>query len=159
MNFAQHLYRIHVKTKIPDRIEYFNKFSLFTEILFKLMAFIYASGTSTLFLYPLYMYFVMGELVPSVACYLPFVNEKTISGYTITMIYQITCFICALIGFSAHEFFISITMINSLMFSKLIGADLEQLNLHLDDDKSIVNTLRRFGYFRNILMMYQDMDE
>lgn len=74
----QDLYKIHAKTKSRELAEYFEKFAVFTEILFKIMIIAFVSCTMTFFLYPFYMYFIKGELMPMMPLYLPFVNETCI---------------------------------------------------------------------------------
>lgn len=59
----QNLYRVHIKSKSPDRIEYFNKFALFTEILFLAMIIMYATVVVAFLLFPVFIYATTNEII------------------------------------------------------------------------------------------------
>lgn len=157
IHLIQDLYNIHAKNKSRELAAYFDKFALFTEILFKAMIISFASVTSTFFVYPFYMYFVKGELMPIMPLYLPFVDESTCIGYIALNVYQFLCCIISVVGFSALEFLMTIIIISSLIFSKLIGRELQQINVDLRDDEC--NMLMVLGRLTNIFLMHQEMGE
>ena len=81
LNFIQKLYNAHAKTECHDRAEYFRKFALFTEYLFKCLCIVLFSAIILYFLMPIYVYVVENKLIPLMPLYLPGIDETTISGY------------------------------------------------------------------------------
>lgn len=153
----QDLYKIHAKTKSRELAVYFEKFAVFTEILFKIMIIAFLSSTVTFFLYPFYMYFIKGELMPMMPLYLPFVNESTIIGFIIINSYQFLCAVISVVGLSALEFLTAIIIISSLIFAKLISRDLLQINADLQEiDPGMLIVKARL---RNIFLMHQQLGE
>lgn len=157
INLIQNLYKIHAKTKSHDMANYFDKFALFTEILFKAMILSFALCTATFLLYPFYLYFVEGELLPMMPLYLPGINVSTFIGFIILNFYQLLCASISAIGFSALEFLMAIIIISSLIFSKLISRELIQINIDLQDSDSGMLVVK--SRLQNILLMHQELGE
>lgn len=151
------LYKIHSNTKSRDLAEYFDKFACFTEILFKLMMVGFVVSAFVFMLYPIYMYFVEGELIPIIPLYLPFLDEKTIIGFILLNLYLLVVTALGVISFSAIEFLMAIIIISSLIFAKLISIQLQNINIDLQDDDCVMLTV--IGRFRNIFLMHQEMGE
>lgn len=107
------------------------------------------------FLMPIYMYVMENERIPLMPFYLPGIDETTISGYSVTMVYQSIIFLIGIPAFLAYEFLLEVMIMSSLIFGKLISLDTERIN---DDLKCgmICNATYRT---RNILMMHQEMIE
>lgn len=157
MRRLQILYKAQIGSDSPERAEYFRKFALFTEILFiGIVVGYYACGICFL-AYPIIMYLAKAEMVPALPIYLPFVDENTITGYTILTIYHIILIILPSTGLAGVEFFLATFMISSLIFAKLITLDAQQLNIDLSAEKP-KNTVIKCR-LRNILLMHKEMGE
>lgn len=114
--------------------------------------------TNIIFLfYSVYMCFALDEFVPIFPIFVPYIDEKTSLGFAILCIYHITCLIVAVMGFSGQEFFTTIIIISSLIFSKLISLDLKQINMDLQEDGA--EMLQVKGRLRNVFLMHQNVDE
>lgn len=154
IRFVQNLYHIHVTTKSVERIDYFDKFALFTEIFFHVMTTLYILSVFTFLPYPIYMYFFKNEVVPIIPLYLPYVDDEQLSGYIILGTFHIIIFFLATLGVLACDFFMAIVIISTFIFAKLITWDLEQT----DTEQSAKDSLRLVrGRFRNVLLMHQEM--
>lgn len=157
IHLIQDLYRINAKTESPDLAKYFEKFAVFTEVLFKLIMISFSSCSVTFLLYPFYIYFLKGELMPLMPLYLPGIDETTIIGYIILNCYLFLCAMFSIIGLGALEFLLAIIIISSLIFAKLISRELQQINIDLQEDDSTMLVAK--GRFKNILLMHQEMGE
>lgn len=155
LNFIQKLYTENANTKSHARAEYFRKFGLFTEILFKLIAMAIISICMMLFSSPIYAYFINDELVPFIPLYMPCMDETTLIGYTLLMIFQLFVFIIGNLFFLSFEFLLDVIVISSLIFGKLIALDTEQVNSDLKKKKFIDAKHR----MRNVFLMHQEMSE
>lgn len=155
LNFIQKLYDVHVKTESHARVEYFRKFGLFTEILFKYLAALVYLACIMYFLTPIYVYVMENKRIPFVPLYAPGIDENTTIGYTILMAYHLMLLFTGCAGFLAFEFLLEINIISSLMFGKLIAMDTEQINNDLDNEMMTDATYR----LRNVFLMHQEMAE
>lgn len=102
------------------------------------------------------MCFALNELVPIFPLFIPGIDEETSLGFSILCVYHITCLIVAVMGFSGQEFFTTIIIISSLIFSKLISLDLKQINIDLQEDGA--GMLQVKGRLRNVFLMHQKVD-
>lgn len=155
---VQSLYKVHITTESLDRIQYFRKFALFTEILFKVMTAIHVPLLLAFLSYPIFVYLTTSKVVPVVPMHhLPMINGTTAIGYTVTAIHHMGCVIFTPIGYLAFEFFMATIITSSLIFGKLISTDLEQINMDLlEKDSRLITAKARF---RNVLLMQQEMGE
>lgn len=155
---VQSLYKVHITTKSLDRIEYFQKFALFTEILFKVMTAVYVPPILAFLLYPIFAYLTASKVVSVLPMHhLPMINETTVIGYTVTAFHHMGCVILSALGYLAIDFFMATIITSSLIFGKLISADLEQINIDLlEKDSRLITAKARF---RNILLMQQETSE
>lgn len=78
--------------------------------------------------------------MPIMPLYLPLIDESTCIGYIALNVYQFLFII-----------------ISSLIFAKLIGRELQQINVDLRDDEC--NMLMVLGRLTNIFLMHQEMGE
>lgn len=155
IRFVRNLYEIHVKTKSPECIEYFANFAIITEVLFKCMTTVYISSVFTLFPYPIYMYFVRNEVVSLLPMLLPFVDESHLGGYILLNTYQIIAMVLFVFGVLACDFFMTISIISTLIPAKLISLEMEQIGTDLQLEQSAPIIIK--GRFRNVLLMHQEM--
>lgn len=153
----QNLYKAQIGSESIERAEYFRKFAFFTEILFIAIVAGYYVCSLLFFTYPIYMYLVKGEIVPVFPIYLPFCDENTTIGFTILTILHISLITIPVGGIAAVEFFIAVIMTSSLMFSKLIAFDAQQLNIELGTKKPKKLAIK--SRLRNILLMHKEMGE
>lgn len=155
LNFIQQLYNIHAKTASPARAEYFRKFAMFTEFLFKFLTFVLLMAVIFFFIVPIYVYATENRLVPLIPLYLPGIDETTNTGYMLLLLLHSTQTVMCVIGFVAFEFLLEIIVINSLIFGKLIALDTEMISNELE------NGMRHNAIYRlkNIFIMHQEMAE
>lgn len=157
IHLIQDLYKNHAETDSRDLAEYFNKFSQFTELLLKVMIIVFLTCTAAFPSYSFYMYFVKGELMPIMPLYLPGLDETTIIGFILLNLYHFICATISAVGLSALEFLTAIIIISSLIFSKLISRDLQQINDDLEDGDSGILIIKE--RLRNIFLMHQELSE
>lgn len=154
INFIQNLYKIHIKTKSKERLEYFQMFSVNTEILFKMILILYVLSTFTFLPYPIYMYLFKNEIVTMLPLHMPGVDETTFAGYISLSAYHFVSLFLATLGVCACDFFVAIMIVSTLIFAKIITLEMSHIDGDLEekDSTSIVR-----GRFRNILLMHQEM--
>lgn len=150
------LYRIHITNESQERVEYFRLFAFITEWLFKIMITVYMLSGFLFISYPLYMYYVEGEVIPLMDLYVPGIDETTYYGYIALATSHIIYIFLGTFGISACDFAMLMMMISPLMFSKLISLDLQQINVDLKEKVQKVFVRSRF---RNIILMHQELDE
>lgn len=143
-----------MKSQSTDRIVYFEKFAFYTEMLFKVMLTLYILSVFTFLPYPIFMYLFRKEVVTMLGLYMPGIDETTLVGYTFLTIYQFIALLFATLGVCAYDFFIAISTISSLIFSKIISLEMDQINIDLEKGESILIVL---GRFRNVILMHQEM--
>lgn len=152
----QHFFEVHIKSKVPDRLEYFRKFALFTEFLFILEFILYCCAVIIFFLFPFYMYFFQSKLIPIIPIFIPFLDENTIIGYTILVIIQTYFVISALLGLLSYDYFNSVLFTSSLMYAKLIRWEMDAIHIEMQDNAT---KWRVNGRLRNLLQMHQEIFE
>lgn len=150
------LYKIHIINESQERVEYFRLFAFITECLFKFMITVYMLTGFLFFPYPLYMYYVKGEVIPLMDLYIPGIDETTFIGYIALAVSHIMYIFLGTFGISACDFVMVMLMISPLIFSKLISLDLQQVNVDLKEKVSTVFVRSRF---RNIILMHQEFEE
>lgn len=154
--FIQDIYRAHITTTSPERREYFRKFAMITDYMFKIILFMYLSTVSTCFMYPFLVYFTQNEVVPIMPLFIPGINENTTFGFIILTIYHIFMILLASFGVVATDFFLALIIISSLIFAKIISLELQQIHIDLEEKDSRLKVKSRF---RNILRMHKEMCE
>lgn len=154
IHFVSSLYKDNMKAKSPERIKFFDNFALATEILFKAMFAIYALSVFPFFAYPVYMYCFKNELVPILQLHFPFVDHSTPAGYIFLTIQQILAFFCCVVGLLAVDFFMTIIMMSTLIFAKLIAFEMEQICVDLQVRNSVRIVKVRF---KNLILMHQEL--
>lgn len=153
----QDLYKINAKSKSRELAQYFEKFATFTEFLFKSMIIVFVLGPFLFMLFPIYKYFTDGELIPIMPLFAPFIDEKTCIGYIVLNLYLLLISVTGITCLVALEFLMAIIIISSLIFAKLIGRQLQQMNFDLADSDCKMSTIK--GRLRNIFLMHQEMGE
>ena len=148
---------MNAKSKSRDLAEYFEKFATFTEFLFRWMIIVFVMGPFLFMLFPIYKYFTDGELIPIMPLFFPGIDEKTIIGYVVLNLYLLLISVMGITCLFALEFLMAIIIISSLIFAKLIGRQLQQMNVDLQDDDCEMPTIK--GRLRNIFLMHQEMGE
>lgn len=149
-NFIRNMYKIHITTESPERVEYFKKCTLYTEYLFKGMTILYILSSFSFFIYPLYMYFFENEIVPILPIYLPGIDENTRNGFIILTTFQGSAFFMVLFGLLG--FIIVIFVSSPLIFAKIIWFEVQQIHCDLKEDEPPIVIKYRF---RNILLLHQ----
>lgn len=147
------MYNIHANTGSHARAEYFRKFAMFTEFLFKFLSFMLLVAVIFFFIVPVYVYVMENKLVPLIPLYMPGIDETTTTGYLLLLLLHSAQILMSVIGFLAFEFLLEIIVINSMIFGKLIALDTELINNDLE------NGMRHDAIYRlkNIFMMHQEM--
>lgn len=125
-----------------------------TEYLFIVMSTSYLLSVFTFFPYPVYMYLFEHEVVTIIPIYSPYLDHTHFVDYCILGAFHITLFIFATLGILACDFFMAINIISTLIFSKLISLDLQQIDID-SQQKGAEMTVK--GRFRNVLLMHQEM--
>lgn len=153
----QKLYKVHINTEYRTRLEFLNKCAFITEIVFQLMCSTYILAILAFFMLPIVVYVFTGELIPIAPIYFPGIDENTVIGYVLLLFYHTSCFIVADFGFIATEFLLAIVIMSTMLFGKLIAADMQLINDDLEQAKP--NILHARLRLKNVLMMHQEMCE
>lgn len=151
----QHLYKVNGKS--PELEAYFQKFATFVETLFILLLVIFITNPIALILAPIYTYFTEGNLSPIIYLYAPGIDENTIIGFLILNLFHMYINLLGIFIFVGLEFLVIVIIINSLVFAKLIGRQLQQIE---DDSKEIdCDMIGISARLRNVFLMHQEMGE
>lgn len=157
INYLHGIYKVNAVTNCQRRASLFNRFALYTEIVFYGCVFLYCLTAIGYLVYPIYMYVYESEIVAILPTYLPGINEKTPSGFIILTCYQLTLLIATVIGAGACDIMFTMLIANTPVMAKLIKAEVELLNDALSSEK--VDKLLVRSRFRNMLLMHREMTE
>lgn len=153
----QKLYKVHVNTESKMRADFLRKCAFVTEIGFKLMFGTYTLAIFAFFMLPIIVYVFTGELLPIAPIYMPGIDENTVTGYCTLLVAHTSIFFVAVIGFIATEFLLAVVIMSTMVFGKLIAADMQLINDDLEQAKPNVWHARL--RLRNVLLMHQEMCE
>lgn len=153
----QDLYKVHIDTESRTRATFMNQCAFVTEIVFKLMFSLYILAVFAFFMLPIFVYVVTGELIPIAPIYIPGIDENTVSGYVSLLPIHISCFFVAVLGFIATEFLLAVVIMSTMIFGRLIAADMKLINEDVEQDQP--NILHAKLRLRNVLLMHQEMCE
>lgn len=153
----QNLYKVHTNTESHKRAKFMHQCAFVTEIVFKLMFSAYMLAIFAFFMLPIFVYVVTGELIPIAPIYIPGIDENTVTGYVLLVVIHTLCFGVAVLGFIATEFLLAIVIMSTMIFGKLIAADMKLIN---DDvEQAEPNILYARLRLKNVLLMHQEMCE
>lgn len=154
---VQNLYKVHTHTESHSRAKFMQQCAFITEIVFKLMTSTYILAVFAFFMLPIFVYVVTGELIPIAPIYMPGIDENTVNGYVLLVVMHTSFFFIAVLGFIATEFFLAIVIMSTMIFGKLIAADMKLIN---DDvEQAQPNILHARLRLKNVLLMHQEMCE
>lgn len=153
----QNLYKVHIDTESRTRGKFMSQCAFVTEIVFKLMASTYNLAVFAFFMLPIFVYVVTGELIPIAPIYIPGIDENSFSGYVALVGIHILCFFAAVLGFIATEFLLAVVIMSTMIFGKLIAADMKLINEDVEQDQP--NILHARLRLKNVLLMHQELCE
>lgn len=153
----QNLYNVHTDTESRTRAKFMHQCAFVTEIVFRLMFSTYILAIFAFFMLPIFVYLVTGELIPIAPIYIPGIDENSVSGYVSLLGFHTSLFFVAVLGFIATEFLLAIVIMSTMIFGKLIAADMKLINDDLEQEKP--NVLHARLRLKNLLLMHQEMCE
>lgn len=155
ISFVKHLFKLHIKSKSPQRLDLFRRFAVYNDMTVKLGVLLFFIGGLTFFIFPIYKYFFDNQLVPMMLIFIPGIDHSTTKGFIILSI--IHCFLAALgiIALSSCDVFYALMICNVPIMGRLIEDEVNQLNQSLTDSESVESIYR----FRNVLLMHQEISK
>lgn len=105
--------------------------------------------------FPLFTYFVLGEVQPIVPVFIPGIDEKTTAGFLITTTFHVMCAAGGSIGYGAFDAACGTLILGTVIYGLLIKADGNALNDMLQAGS--VDRISVQKHFRGILMMQREM--
>lgn len=157
INYLDGIYKVNIASKDKMRLAYFDKFSRYTEIVFKCGTFLYFLSTISFFVNPLYKYCFEQETVTLLPTYFPGIDETTVNGFIILTCYHLLILVLAFIASTASDFLFTMLILNTPIMAVLIASEVKQLNGILDE-KPVDMAMAKFR-LRNILLMHREMTE
>lgn len=134
----------------------FERFSYYTEAIFRSGMALYFSSISFYFLYPIYMYLTEGKLVAIIPTYLPGINENTTGGFITLSCYHTILLVLSFIGISCSDLLFTMLIANTPIMANLIEMEVKELNVCLEE--KLGDSMIKFK-LRNILLMHREMTE
>lgn len=158
IEFIDHLFKVHLKTKSEKRQKLFEKFAVYNYYMI-VGALLTYSSTILLFIpYPIYLFIFEDGREPIVSLFIPGVDEKQLNGYLITSTFQMLVAIFTMFGLVCVDSFYAIILLNVPIQSQLIEMECLELNKLLkEDDVKKENKKRPHIWkqrFYNILLMH-----
>lgn len=118
-----------------------------------------ASATGTFMIYPIIMYFIFGEtkalMVPMV---LPGIDETTLNGYLVLLVYHMASLFLCLFGQCNTDFMLVLLVMHMWPISEIFANTFNELNVALERP-GIRDTREVATHFRNICIMHKEMSE
>lgn len=157
INYLHNIYKVNAKSKDQRKSAMFDRFSYYTEIVFKCGCFLYLLSVISYFLYPMYMYLFEGKIVTLLPIYLPGINEHSASGFIIISSYHVLLLAVAFVAASGCDFLFMMLIANTPIMAILIEMEVEKLNEILTAQKFDAPLMKT--KLRNILLMHREMTE
>lgn len=154
VNYLLEIYKKNIKTVEQSRLDLFAKRSKFTDLALKFGVCVYCSSALNYFAYPLYMYVYENKIVTILPALIPGVDEQTLNGFFITLVYHIVLILLGLLGSLASDFMFTMLTINAPIMSHLFEYEVELLNDVLSGKKSELKNAKHV--LRNILLMNRE---
>lgn len=108
-------------------------------------------------IYPALEYYFSKNLITFCPYIIPGIDPQTLSGYIITMIFQIYGIWLAYLAFMATDTYFCMIVINVPMMPQLIEIEVNQLNDVLNDSEPSAGAIK--FKLKNIILMYKEMKE
>lgn len=134
IEFIDHLFKLHSKTKSENRQHLFEKFSIYNYYVIVGSLVLYGGSMFLFVPYPLYLFIFKGGRDPIVSLFIPGVDEKTMDGYLISICFQLFCALFAMFGLVCVDSFYAVLLINVPIQSRLIEIECLELNKLLQED-------------------------
>lgn len=130
------VYDKNAETKSPKRALLLHKMSLISEVVLigGFIAYIYVALLH--FTNPIYGYFWEHEFKALFPLYIPFIDEKSVQGFTILMSIQTIEALTAAVGSGCTDFPFMIAIFNIWIFIAFFKDDTNELNLILRDERA-----------------------
>lgn len=134
IEFIDHLFKLHLKTKSENRRQLFEKFAIYNYYIIVGGLALYSASLFLFVPYPLYLFIFKGGRDPIVSLFIPGVDEKTMDGYLISICFQLICALFATFGLVCVDSFYAVLLINVPIQSRLIEIECLELNKLLKED-------------------------
>lgn len=96
-------------------------------------------GTMLLVCYPLYGYFVLGVMVPFFDVVIPFVDDTTVIGYFITLVFQLTLSVFVISIMYSVDYMFILTLFTGAAIIDLIEEDCRVLTFAIQNSNGTVD--------------------
>lgn len=139
------------------RVKTLHRFVIFTENVLKYGIIAYVLALLSYFAYPIYMYLHANEIVACLPVYIPYVDETTILGYAILIVFHVISMLLAFFGSTCCDFTFTLIIMNVPAMAYLFGATIDELNEQLMAPKRAWSVIK--ARLRNILLQRQEVVE
>lgn len=157
MNKEVDIYAVNSDNVFTKRIIFAQQFSTISDWIFKCGFALYSFSGGTYLVYPLYSYFCRDEIIPLIPLYMPFIDEKTKSGFIGLTIIHLVIIVLTIIASAAVDFmFITLTF-NMIFFGRIFCDNVDGLNDTLrgeEVDKAVAK-----AKLINILLIHREIFE
>lgn len=151
------IYTQNSNIKAFKRYQLCERFTFYTEYIFKIGMSLYSLSVTTYYLYPAYTYITERKLIPIIDLYFPGIDENTPTGYVTYLIFHTTLSVLALIASSCSDFLFTMIIINVPFMATILSENIDELNEILRDEDHD----RHFAKMklRNIILIHKEFNE
>lgn len=154
ITFIENLFKLHIKSKSQVRLQLFQRFAFYTDLIVNLAKIMYFGSPFLVLPYPVYMYYFHDQRIPLIALYIPGIDENTTTGYCILICIQFVLMVITAVGMNAVDVFYAVILCNVPILAQLIKDEINQLNSTLASNPSDTHTWK--FKFQNILKMKRE---
>lgn len=123
------------KVLAHDRQEMLDRYSFITEYLFKGGLLTYIIASLGFFIYPIYQYVVYTEVTPVLFMFLPFIDEKTHTGFIILLFFHLNVIILGVLGTACADLSFTMIIVNVPVLNNIFGDSIDDLNEALKEKR------------------------
>lgn len=151
------IYAANSNSASRKRLLLLQRFAFITEVVFKGGCFIYYIAGLFYLIAPAYAYYTRNELLPMFPLFLPFIDEKTNTGFAILTGIHMVLMLIAATASSATDFLFFTIIVNFPVLSTILKYNTEELSSVLGEEEVNIPLVK--AKFKNILLLHRDVYE
>lgn len=140
-----------------ERLRLLQRYIILTEYVFKYGIVVYALAMIAYIIRPLAIYLFTREIVVILPMALPFVDDQTMSGYVILLIFHASSVVFSGIGSICIDYAFAMIIMNVHALPNLFDVSVKELNVEMNEKTTDVTVIK--AHFRNILLQRREYTE
>lgn len=154
ITFLHDLFKLHINSKSKERLDLFQRFAFYNDLIVKFAVFLFGGALILLFLYPICVYIFEGKRALLIFVFVPGIDHTTIKGYFSILAMDLFIAVLGSVGMAGCDIFYSVLIANVPIMARLLEDEANALNVILKQSAKGKNTWKH--RFCNIILMHQE---